>query len=310
VTFVRFESDFICNEVKNLTVNHIYSRNPFSLEPVKVRSQFFGRRKETRRVLNFLHWGQSVSIVGAAGIGKTSFLNHVAHWYVRAKQGLAEEKIFVRLDGISLVDLDQIQCFRYIREEIIRQVKNTTSVDKAVGVRLEKTVREAGSKTVHFGLQTLFRIAQADGLKLVIILDHLDTLNQNRSLEAEFFSALRSLHTNYELAYLVASRSPLDKLERICPEGPGSPFFNIFQQIAVDSFTSEESRQLVITLLELTGAQFPEPAIDFILELGCNTPYRLQRAGYIAFQVWQENGGHFQEGYCEEIRRRFEEMET
>jgi hypothetical protein len=291
-------------------MNSVYSKNPFSLEPVKVRSQFFGRHKEIRRTLNFLHWGQSVSIVGVAGIGKTSFLNHVAQWYVRAKQGLAEEKIFVHLDGVSLVTLDQIQCFRYIREEIIRQVKNTTSVDKAVGVRLEKTVREASSKTVHFGLQTLFRSAQADGLKLVIILDHLDALNQNCSLEAEFFSALRSLHTNYEMAYLVASRAPLDRLERICPEGPGSPFFNIFQQIPVGALTSEESRQLVVTLLDLAGAQFPELVMDFILELGGNIPYRLQRAGYIAFQVWQENSGHFHGEYCEEIRQRFEEMET
>jgi AAA+ ATPase superfamily predicted ATPase len=285
------------------------AKNPFSLEPIRVQAQFFGRQKEIRRVLNFLHWGQSVSVVGPAGIGKTSFMNHVAHWYVRAKQGLAEEKIFVRLDGISLVDLDQIQCFRYIREEIIRQVKNTTSVDKAVGVRLEKTVREAGSKTVHFGLQTLFRIAQAGGLKLVIILDHLDTLNQNCSLEAEFFSALRSLHTNYELAYLVASRSPLDRLDRICSEGPGSPFFNIFQQIPIGSFTSEESRQLVVTLLDSAGAQFPEPVIDFILELGQNAPYRLQLAGYVAFQVWQENERDLYGEHCEEIRQRFEEME-
>jgi hypothetical protein len=291
-------------------MNSVYSKNPFCLEPVKVRAQFFGRHKEIRRTLNFLHWGQSVSIVGAAGIGKTSFLNHVAQWYVRAKQGLAEEKIFVHLDGISLVELDQSRCLRYIREETILQIKDTKSVDKAIGVRLEKAVREAGSKTVHFGLQTLFRSAQADGLKLVIVLDHLDALNQNCSLEAEFFSALRSLHTNYELAYLVASRAPLDRLDRICPEGPGSPFFNIFQQIPVGSFTDEESRQLVITLLDLAGTQFPELAIDFILELGRNTPYRLQRAGYIAFQVWQENGEHFHGGYCKEIRRRFEEMET
>jgi AAA+ ATPase superfamily predicted ATPase len=225
------------------------AKNPFSLEPIRVQAQFFGRQKEIRRVLSFLHWGQSVSVVGTAGIGKSSFLNHVAQWYVRAKLGLAEEKVFIRLDSISLVDLDQIQCFRYIREEVIRQVKNATSVDKAVGVRLEKAVREAASKTVHFGLQTLFRSAQDNGLKLVIVLDHLDVLNQNQFLEADFFSALRSFHTNYELAYLVASRASLDRLDRICPDGPGSSFFNIFQQIPIGPFTNDESRQLVVTLL-------------------------------------------------------------
>jgi len=283
-----------------------YSKNPFCLEPIKVLAQFFGREKETRRVLGFLHRRQCVSIVGPARIGKTSFLSHVAHPFVRAKHRLAEEQIFVHFDSRSLVNLHEGQCFLYIREEAIRQIKNAVTIDKVVGIRLERTVREAGSATAHFGLRTLFRSAQAYGLKFVIVLDSLDALNQNPFLEADFFSALRSLHTNYDMAYLVASQSPLDRLERICPEGPGSPFFNIFQQIPIGPFTEEESCQLVVTLLNSVGAKPPEPIIGCILELGYNEPHRLQRAGYVAFQVWQENQGDLQLAHCEEIRQRFE----
>jgi hypothetical protein len=291
-----------------LTRNPAYSRNPFSLEPINLVAKFFGREKETRRALSSLHRRQCVSIVGPARIGKTSFLFHVAHPHVRAKQKLAEEPVFVYLDSRSLANLDEGGCYFHIREEAIRQIKKTLAVDKDVGARLEKTVREAGSQTAHFGLQTLFRSAQANGLKLVIILDHLDVLNQNLLLGDIFFSGLRSLHTNYDMAYFVACQSPIDKLERICPDGPTSPFFNIFQQISIGPFTDEESRVLVVTLPNLARAKFPEFVIERILELGHNEPYRLQRAGYVAFQVWQENGGHLDNEHWEEIRRRFEEV--
>ncbi len=285
-----------------------YSLNPFSLEPVNLVAQFFGREKETRRTLGFLHKGQCVSIVGPAKIGKTSFLFHVAHPHVRAKQKLTEEPVFVYLDSHPLVDLDEGQCYLHIREEVIRQIKKKPTVDKDVGARLEKTVREAGSQTAHFGLRTLLQSIKALNLKLIIALDHLDVLNQNHRLGEAFFSGLRSLHTNYDMAYLVACRSSIDKLEQICPDGLGSPFFNIFQQMSIGSFTNEESRQLVVTLPNLAGAKFPEFVIDCILELGHNEPYRLQQAGYVAFQMWQESGGNLRREHREEIRRRFEEM--
>lgn len=288
-------------------MNTTHSQNPFCLEPINLRAKFFGREKKTRRVLGFLHWGQCVSIVGPAKIGKTSLLSHVAHPYVRAKHRLAEEQTFVHLDGHSLTNLHEGECYLHIREEAIRQIKST--VDRDVGIGLEKMVREAGSETAHFGLRSLFRSAQVYSLKFVIALDNLDALNQNRFLGADFFSALRSLH-NYDMAYLVASQSPLDKLERICPEGPGSPFFNIFQQIRVGLFREEESRQLAVTLLDLAGARFPDFVMDCILELGHNEPCRLQRAGHSAFQMWQENQGVLQVEHCEEIRQRFEEMKA
>jgi len=281
-------------------------KNPFCLEPVTLHAQFFGRTKETQRTLSFLHQLQCVSIVGPAKIGKTSFLFHVAHPHVRAKRKLAEEPVFVYVDSRSLANLNEGACYLYIREEAIRQIKSAVTLDKEVGIRLEQMVREAGSQTTHFGLRTLFQSTGAVGLKCVIVLDNLDLLNQNHLLGQKFPSALRSLHTKYAVAYLIASELPIYKLERICPGGPGSPFFNIFQQISIGPFKDEESRQLVVTSLNMSGARFPEFIIDHILELGHNEPYRLQQAGCIAFQVWQENLGCLQEEHCEEIRRRFE----
>jgi hypothetical protein len=285
-----------------------HPKNPFSLRHIESRAQFFGRKAETRQTLGFLRRGQCVSIVGPARIGKTSFLIHVSHPVVRAEHGLTEEQIFVYVDCHSLVLLTEGESYLHIREEVIRQIKHAVELDSEVRVQFEKTVRDVGSRTAHFELTTLLRSAQALKLKLIVVLDHLDTLNRSPLLGPDFSAALRSLHANFDLAYLVASQSPMHDLERVRPES--SPFYNIFQQISLGPFTQEESRRLVLTLLNLAGAKFPGFVADHILKLGQNDPYRLQCAGHVAFQVWQENGENLYIEHCEEIRQRFEQLLT
>jgi len=284
-------------------------KNPFCLEPVRLQAQFFGRERETRQVLSFLHRGQSVSIVGPAKIGKTSLLFHVAHPYVRKKQGLAEEQIFAYLDCYSLDGRSPGECYLRIREEVIHQIKKAESVDKAVGIELEKAVRKASASggTEYLGLSTLFRGTQKNNLKLVVILDHFEILAQNPRVDGNFFSALRAPATSYEIVYLVASRPRLYTLEQIRPE-VASPFFNFFHSVHLDEFAPEKSREFIVEMLEQVHVEFPEYAIDCILKLGNNEPSCLQRAGYIASQVWQENRGDLRTEHCEEIRQRFERM--
>jgi len=278
-------------------------QNPFCLEPVKGQAQFFGRKNETRQALSFLSRRQSISVVGATKSGKTSFLFHVAHPEVRAQHGLAEEQIFVYIDGRLLADCDLDQGYLSVQEKTICQVREAASLDEAIKIGLERAVGEAGSQTAYLGLHTLFRTSHASGLQLVVALDDFEFLAYNPHLGHRFFSALRSLHTSYRVAYLVASQSPLYTLERVLPES--SPFFNIFQPVPLGLLTPEESHALVVTLLQGAGAKFPQFAIDCILELGQNTPYHLQRAGYIAFQIWQENGRAVQAIHCEKIREKF-----
>jgi hypothetical protein len=298
------------SQPQKTNMNVAECKNPFCLGPIELQAQFFGREAETRNALSFLHHGQCVSVVGPAKIGKTSFLFHAAHPRVRAKRRRAQERVFVYLDSHSLANLEEGECYVYIREETIRQIKSDVAVDKDVGVRLEKLVLQAGSHTAYFGLCTLLQSTGDLGLKLTIALDHLGVLNQNRLLGEMFFYALRSLHTNYEVAYLAASRSPIDRLERICPDGPSSPFFNIFQPISIGLLTDEESRQMVAALPGMANATFPESVVDCILDLGHNEPDRLQRAGYSAFEIWQENQQEWLKKHCKEIRRRFDKIKT
>ena len=282
-------------------------RCPFYPEPVRTPMQFFDRKEETREALELLCQRQNISVEGPAKTGKTSFLLHVAHPQVRAQYGLAEEQVFVHLDSRSLAGHDQSQCYLAISEEIVRQARSTESVGEAIGIALEKAAREAGSEPAYLRLRTLCQAAQDNGLKLVLVLDDFEFLADRFRSEYRFFSALRALFTNYQVAYLIASQLPLHALEQTIPEA--SPFFNYFHPIILKSLTAEESREMVVTLLGRAGVELPRFSVDCILELGKGEPYRLKKALHIAFKVWQDSQGQLKTKHCEEIKKRFGENE-
>jgi len=282
--------------------------NPFRPNsPVWQPRGFFGRSREIRRVLQSLRNQQSVSVVGPPKCGKTSLLNHVADIEVFQRHALqAGEHIFVYIDvvnvgGRSLAEMEQDECFLLLREEIIRQIKES---NLTVGSKLAEATRQADLQSALYGLNTLLRTAQQCRVKPIVALDNFSTLAKNPRLSEHFFQALRFLATgHYWLAYLVASRHPLHELEKIRPEA--STFFGICHQIMLEPFAPQESRELVIKTLERTSIQFPAFAIAHILELGCNEPYRLHLAGYQAFEMWQEKGKRLREADCGEIERCF-----
>ncbi len=278
--------------------------NPFWINgPIEQKQNFFGRSKETQRVLQFLRKEQSVSIVGPPRRGKTSFLNYIADPGVLERyQMRADEHIFVRIDSRLLADVDQGRCFYSIREEIIHQFE---SFDATIGAKLREATISTVDTTAHFGLRTLFRTTQENGLMPIVALDNFDDLAKNTRLEDSFFAALRSIVTNYRMAYLMISQRPLHELEKTRPEA--STLSGICQYIPLRPFTLEESYKLVTVYLERAGIRFPAFAIELILGLGCNDPYLVQLAGYHAFEVWRENGGDLQETDYEVIEHRFRE---
>jgi len=222
-----------------VNVNTAESQCPLDVGPVKTPTQFLGREREIREVLDLVRLRQNVSIEGPAGIGKTSFLLHVANPQVRAQCGLAEEQVFVHLDSRSLAGYDQSQCYLAISEEIIRQVKRTKSVDEAIRAALEKAVREAGSEPAYLRLRTVCQAAQDHGLGLVLVLGDFEFLAKRFRSEYRFFSALRALFTSHQVVYLIASQWPLHTLEQTVPEA--SPFFNTFYRFILEPLSREDS---------------------------------------------------------------------
>jgi hypothetical protein len=211
----------------------------------------------------------------------------------------AGEHVFVRINGRSFIGVDQATCLHGFHQGIVSQLER---MDAGLGARLVEASPDTGI-VGHRGLRTLFRIIQDSGVKPIVQLDEFDELAQNTCLEDNFFAALRSLAMGYEMAYLIASRSPLYELEKARPEA--STLCGICQQFQFHPFTEEESQRLVEDYLQSAGVEFPRSAVERIVDLGRNEPYRVQLAGYCAFEVWKEKGGKLCQESSAEIDRCF-----
>jgi hypothetical protein len=262
--------------------------------------QFWGRAKQTRYVLDYVRSNQCISLVGPEGIGKTSLLNHVADPGVRARRGLGPEAaLFVRLEGQELGMRDQAACLSYFVDQVIEQAE---LVDSSLSARLRDAID--GRSRGHLGLRTLFRVLCNYGKQPVVTLDDFDDLSHNQRLEDSFFAALRSLATGCQVAYVVASMRPLYELETMRPEA--STLCGICRQISLPPFADQESREWLERLLERAHIMFPRPVVETILQWGKNEPWRLQLAGHVAFQVWQESGDGLTGADCVALEQRFE----
>jgi hypothetical protein len=285
--------------------------NVSCLDPVRSAERFYGRRRVTRQVLGLLTMRQNVSIVGPDRVGKTSFLYHVADPQVRAQCGLAEDLVFVYVDGRRVAAGDPDTWYRHIKEATIQQVGQVAPESESLWSEIGAAEQSGGPSTAPWRFQRLFRAIKRRQIQLVLVLDNFEVLAKSPKLDASFFGVMRSLHANYQVTYLVASLLPLHELEP--PDATGSPFFNMFfpvQNSASDPFgplTPQESRELVMDLLGRKGIETSEQVIECILELGKDRPYTLKRAAKIAAHLWKKHKEMTPQKRCRQIRKQFDQ---
>src|SRR5579859_483392 len=79
----------------------------------------------------------------------------------------------------------------------------------------------------------------------VLFIDEFDCIGRNPRFTREFYEGLRSMCSSPDLGLVLvlASQEPLHLLTR--PHADGSPFFNIFERVALKPFTSSETEQFI-----------------------------------------------------------------
>ena len=216
------------------------AENPIQIDDAVWRKKdLYGRSKEARRMLRCISRGQSISVVGPSGCGKTWLLDHIAGAGVLEQDGICAEHVFLRLSGRAFARVDQPTCLSEFCIAALSQFKRFDESLRAQLAIVEADIELGG----HRGLRTLFRTVRDGGYRSVLVLDDFDELAQNDSLNDNFFAALRSLATGYEVIYVVASRRPLYELEIARPEA--STLCGICQQFLLRSRTEPECCQVV-----------------------------------------------------------------
>lgn len=207
-------------------------RNPYQISrAVDDPGVFAGRETVLRQVFHMLLTQQTISIVGARRIGKTSLLNMIQspikrHQIMSGHAGELDPACFVRFDmqgGLDATPLDLLQ-------------RMATEIN-AAGVKMPDTV--AGYGDFEDGLREL----KAVDRHLIILWDEFDQIARNPHFDLGFFNKMRYFQQTYPVSYIIASSS---SLQRLCRQSVlASPFFNVAMIQTLKLFTSKSARQLI-----------------------------------------------------------------
>jgi len=273
--------------------------NPFFHRgPIRQRDYFFNRRHEISQALGLLRSLQNVALVGQRRIGKTSLLFQLADPAIHSDHGLSPAQyLFVYLNGEELTELDDGQIRSVMAEELAAALE-------AAGHRGPDPTLPEGPHAYRTFRHVVRQLTQR-GLKLVFCFDEFEGLGANPHLGPGFFSSLRGLTGQLDVAYITASRTPIHTLAYAQPETLSSPFFNTFAPLYLSLFSDEDAQGLVGTLAAKAGATFAPDLLHLIVELAGPHPLLLQIAGFHTFEAWQQRDGLLQEGDLDEIQQRF-----
>jgi hypothetical protein len=249
--------------------------NPFTYgNAIRDPSRFVGRSREVEQIYARLRNPEfeSSSVVGDRRIGKTSLLKYIAHPRTRAAYGLGHPRFaFVYVD-LQMVgrDMGPQQLWRQLLGFLLEQCP-----DRVLATALGELLRRERLDT--FDLATFFKQADARGLRTVFLLDEFDQVTTNPNFDPDFYFGFRSLAIAHKIALVTSSRLELVEL---CHSDSvrSSPFFNIFSNISLRTFSDEEVRSLVGRALAPTDLRFTAEEGWQVLDLAGRHPFFLQVA--------------------------------
>lgn len=170
---------------------------------------------------------QSISITGDHKIGKTVLMQQIMDAEIQSK----------------FIDPSKQYCFYYRNLNEFHADYLQLIADFIVAFSDHATEESMVGDTVYNTLSNIISDPE-DGRFFIIVLDNFNVLTQNYAIPLEFFSFLRSLANSFHVAYIISSVCPLQGL---CSrkELEESPFFNIFTNIELKTFSEEEGEKLL-----------------------------------------------------------------
>ncbi len=252
-----------------------------------------GRQQETEQIGRLLRSGQSISVVGPRGVGKTTLLRHVTSAAIlNPQQAPSERLIPIWFDNETLSRVGVLDFYSRLIQQF-HQVAAEVSALFPTEVISFRDIRQWA------------RQVQRSGVQLVIVLDDFERLAQNPLLDTEFFGSLRSLVTGFDMTYLTASRAPLSNLTYADSRMIGSPFFNIFHKVTLRPLSRAESRQMMYQLAVQAEVVLPDEIVTFVCALAEGRPGYLALAAQLVLRRWQDNNGAWQKTDYELAEREF-----
>ncbi|HUK91630.1 MAG TPA: TniB family NTP-binding protein, partial [Blastocatellia bacterium] len=255
-----------------------HTSNPYlNRVAIKDPAQFFGRNREVARIFSRIGASrpQSIALVGERRIGKSSLLHFINNRKMREKHlDSASSYAFAFMDLQQKRKLTPGEFFR----ELFAVLAKDTGDESLVGL-------DGAYDSVRITLEQFRRT----GMRLIVLLDEFEVITANAAFDLEFYSFLRSIANNYDVAYVTSSARDLQELCR-SQLIADSPFFNIFTNVFLRAFARPEALELITKPSSEVGVPL-EGYSRRILEVAGYFPYFLQIACSAYLDHILENNG-------------------
>lgn len=245
--------------------------NPYiTRSPVKDPGMFYGREEILTRVFRDIarKQVQSRCIIGERRIGKTSLLYQIVNSQVQEKYiESAKSFVFVHSDVTLFPDAPPETFLGEWAKDISR-------------ISGQAALTEIG----YLSFRQLIQDVTETGYKIIFLLDEFEATITNSQLKRGFFEFLRALTQNYDVSFILFSRTPLQYFLRMdeFTSRFSSPFFNTLNISYLKFLKESEARKLIIEPAQKVGMDLTD-FTDFILEQGHYHPFLLQQLSSIVF---------------------------
>src|SRR5574341_1214655 len=263
------------DESKSGTANPFFHRGP-----IRQAEHFYDREAETARALTLLGNLQNVALIGQRRIGKTSFLFHLARPRTFVAAGLPKTtSVFAYVDGEELGALDAAEVYGCLARQLAAVLPDGPHPETHPSAL---THREFRQYVEHLTSQ---------GFNLFLLLDEFEALAANPALTPRFFSGLRALSGQFDLAFVTASHRSLFDLTYGHADTLSSPFFNTFAHLKLGLFAEGAAADMIEALSRNAGSTLPRETVDRVVALAGPHPFLLQLAAFHAFEALDEVPG-------------------
>ncbi len=259
---------FAANILIKRRIAFVNRYNPYIAgAPVRNEKMFFGREILLRRIVNTLH-NNSLMLHGPRRIGKTSLLHQLKK---RLEQEKDRQYFYVPV-YIDLQGTPEARFFSVMMHDIAEGCE--TYFPKKIDLRISEKTEAYSARDFSADLKKILEhlnTLNTKTLKLVLLIDEVDELN---NYSARTNQKLRSIFMKTFAENLVAVMAGSHIRKRW--ESEGSPWYNFFEEIAVEGIDRPAAEALVRQPVK--GIFFyDDAAVKHILEISELIPYRIQK---------------------------------
>jgi hypothetical protein len=246
------------------------AQNPFGLRGGIEPERFIVPERLITEIVEDIVKKQSISIVGARMMGKTSLLKFLGSPRCRAyyrESGQVPELRFVYFDFQEHSGKSR----NALLPELAHAMSDAFS-DK------ERFQGQTHTEALNWIKQTTGRRRTGDRL-WILLFDEFDRVTELKGINKPFFDELRSLPQHYNICFVIASRQQVSDLP--LPQSVGtSPFFNFLKEHFLAVWDETVARALMFKPQGKKLKLFTEEDFAFVTSLTANHPLLLQIGCY------------------------------